>query len=324
MTSKDFNPFLFYSAQLQGLLLKSSKQKNPALWLYNNNARTTLFMLEALTRLHDNAFDEKLFGKWNKRFKKLEDLFGEIDQYATLENELKLNKKITKEVVKYFTIHAANYLEKCNCRLTEKEWFNDKLHSFDYKLSEFDVEYNQGYLDDLKYSMLDEIDAILQFAKKSNYQFTKIEEEIHELRRKLRWLSIYAQALNGLVQLKKSTKKTKFQINYLTKDILKSPYNVLPSRPKNTSIIEFDHDSFFALSWIIKELGTLKDKGLKIQKLSDALFISEDITKEQAYEKAEKLLGFDLKTQETILKQSSKIVETFLVKDKILEKLIIE
>lgn len=324
MTTKDFNPFLFYSAQLQELLLKSSKQKNPALWLYKNNVRTILFMLEALTRLHDHAFDEKLFGKWNKRFKKLEDLFGEIDQYIVFENELKLNKKIAKEVVKYFTINTVNYLEKCNRRLLEKEWFNNKLHSFDYKLSEFDVEYNQGYLDDLKYTMLDEIDAILQFAKKSNYQFTKIEEEVHELRRKLRWIGIYAQSLNGLVQLKKSTKKTKFKINYFTKEVLKSPYNVLSSRPKNTSIIEFDHDSFYALSWIIKELGTLKDQGLKIQKLSDALFISEEITQEQANEKAIKLLGFDLNTQENILKQSSEIVETFLAKDKILEKLIIE
>lgn len=324
MATKDFNPFLFYSAQLQDLLKRASNQKNPALWLYKNNARTILFMLESLTRLHDDAFNEKLFGKWNKRFKKLEDLFGEIDQFASLENELKLNEKITKEIVKYFTVNTSNFLDKCNRRLIEKEWFSDKLKSFDYKLSEFDVEYNQGYLDDLKYSMIDEVESILKFVKKSNYHFTKIEEEIHELRRKLRWLSIYAQSLNGLIQLKASGKKGKFQINYFTKDILKSPYNIVPTRPKNTAIIEFDHDSFFALSWMIKELGSLKDKGLKVQKLSDAIFISEDITKEQANEKALKLLGLDMKTQENILKQASELVETFVVKDKILDKLIIE
>lgn len=324
MATIDFNPFLFYSAQLQDLLKRASNQKNPALWLYKNNARTILFMLESLTRLHDNAFDEKLFGKWNKRFKKLEDLFGEIDQFASLENELKLNKKISSETVKYFSVNASNYFEKCNQRLIEKEWFNDKLNSFDYKLSEFDVEYNQGYLDDLKYAMIDELIAITKFVKKSNYQFTKIEEEVHELRRKLRWISIYAQALNGLIQLRKSTKKIKFKTNYFTKDILKSPYNIVPPRPKNTAIIEFDHDSFFALSWMIKELGSLKDKGLKVQKLSDAIFISEDITKELATEKALKLLGLDIKTQENILKQASEFVETFIVKDKILERLIIE
>lgn len=324
MATKDFNPFLFYSAQLQDLLKRASSQKNPALWLYKNNARAILFMLESLTRLHDDAFDEKLFCKWNRRFKKLEDLFGEIDQYASLENEFKLNKKITKEIVKYFTVNTSNYLDKCNRRLIEKEWFSDKLKSFDYRLSEFYEEYNQGYLDDLKYSMIDEVESILKFVKKSNYRFTKIEEEIHELRRKLRWLSIYAQSLNGLIQLKTSSKKNKFQINYFTKDILKSPYNIVPPRPKNTAIIEFDYDSFFALSWMIKELGSLKDEGLKVQKLSDAIFISEDITREQANEKALKLLGLDMKTQENILKQASELVETFVVKDKILEKLIIE
>lgn len=324
MATIEFNPFLFYSVQLQDLLEKATKQKNPALWMYKNHARTNLFMLESLTRLHDDAFDEKLFGKWNKRFKKLEDLFGEIDQFATLENELKLNKKITKEIVKYFTVNTSNYLDKCNRRLIEKEWFSGKLKSFDYKLSEFDVEYNQGYLDDLKYAMIDELIAITKFVKKSNYQFTKIEEEVHELRRKLRWISIYAQALNGLIQLRKSSKKNKFQINYFTKDVLKSPYNIVPPRPKNTAIIEFDHDSFFALSWMIKELGSLKDKGLKVQKLSDAIFISEDITKEQANEKALKLLGLDMKTHENILKQASELVETFILKDKVLEKLIIE
>lgn len=324
MTSKDFNPFIFYSAQLQDLLIKSSKQKNPALWLNKNNARTTLFILEAITRLHNDAFDEKLFGKWNKRFKKLEDLFGEIDQFASLETELKLNKKISKEIVRYFTVNTSNYLDKCNRRLLEKDWFSDKLKLFNNKISKFEVEYNQGYLDALKYSMIAEEESILKFVKKSNYHFTKVEEEIHELRRKLRWLSIYAQSLNGLVQLKKSNKKSKFQINYFTKDILESPYNVLPKRPKNTAIIEFDRDSFFALSWMIKELGNLKDTGLKIQKLNDAIFISEDVTREQANLKALKLLGLDLKTQESILKQASELVNTFIVKDKILESLIIE
>ena len=75
MTTKEFNPFLFYSKQLQVLFKKAAEQKNPALWLYNNDARTVLFMLEALTRIHNKAFDEKIFSKWNKRFKKLEDLF---------------------------------------------------------------------------------------------------------------------------------------------------------------------------------------------------------------------------------------------------------
>lgn len=323
MTSLEFNPFLHYSKQLQVLLTKASKQKNPTLWLYNNDARTVLFMLEALTRLHNKAYNEKLFTKWNKRFKKLEDLFGEMDQFLTLETEFKSNKKITKEALKYFSVNASNVIEKCNQRLLEKDWLNGKLKSFDYKLSEFKVEYNDDYLGELKNTINKEIDAILNLCAKSNFKFTKIEEEVHELRRKFRWLSIYAQALRGLIQLKKSTKKPSRQLNYFTKDVLDSPYNKLPSRPKNTAIIEFDSDSFFALSWLIVELGELKDVGLKVQKLADAIFIVEDVSREQSLLKAINALGLDSDIQNTILKKASQLTEIFIVKDKMMKNLVI-
>ena len=323
MAVKEFNPFLFYSKQLQTLLTKASKQKNPTLWLYTNDARTPLFMLEGLTRLHNKAFNETIFDKWNKRFKKLEDLFGEIDQYLVLEKELKTNKKVTNEVLKYFTVNSNNFINKCNQRLSEKEWLNDKLLSFDEKLGEFSVDYNKEYIDELTFSLIDEIDAILSFCVKCDYQFTKLEEQVHELRRKLRWLSIYAQALQGLIQLKKSTKKSKYQINYFTKDVLNLPYNKLPSKPKNTVIIEFDSDSFFALSWLIKELGKLKDNGLKIEQLSNAIFILENITETQAREKAITILGLKKTIETDILKQASEIIEVALSKDKILDRLVI-
>ncbi len=323
MKQKEFNPFLFYSAQLQDMLLKAKKQSNPALWLYKNNVRTTLFMLEALTRLHDKAFDEKLFSKWNKRFKKLEDLFGELDQFIVLENQLKKNKKVSKEILKYFSVHSTNILNKCNRRLTEKEWFNNKLESFDYKLSEFDVEYNQEYLNELKYVVEDEVDSIYFFCEKVNFQFTKLEEEVHELRRKLRWLSIYAQALNGLIQLKKIKSNAKYKINYFNKEILYSPYNQLPKKPKNTFIIEYNSEAFFALSWIINELGKLKDNGINLQMLSDAIYIAENLNRVEAEEKSISLLALHKGVNEEILRNASDIMKTYLTEDKLLDALII-
>ncbi len=323
MAVKEFNPFLFYSKQLQTLLTEASKQKNPALWLYANDARTPLFMLEGLTRLHNKAFDEKIFDKWNKRFKKLEDLFGEIDQYLVLEKELKTNKKVTKEVLKYFAVNANSLINKSNQRLSEKEWLNNKLLRFDEKLSEFNVDYNKEYIEELTFSLIDEVDAILSFCEKCEYQFTKLEEQVHELRRKLRWLSIYAQALQGLIQLKKSTKKSKYQLNYFTTEVLNSPYNKLPEKPKNTAIVEFDADSFFALSWLINELGKLKDDGLKSEHLSHAIFILEDLTELQAIDKANVILGNKKTLEADILKQASEILKVALSKDKILDTLVI-
>lgn len=323
MTTNNFNPFLFYSKQLQTLLAKASQQKNPTLWLFKNNVRTSLFMLEALTRLHSKAFDEKLFNKWNNRFKKLEDIFGEIEQYHILESQLKQTKKVNKEILKYFTVNVNNYVVKCNQRLQEKAWLDYKLKAFDYKLSEFDINYNQEYLNELTYSIKNEIKDILNFAKKSNYHFTKMETQVHELRRKLRWLSMYSIALNGLIQLKKSDKKTKFKINYFTKEILNLPFNKLPHKPRNMAVIEFDHDSFFALSWVINELGKLKDNSIKIQKLTDAIYIVEDLTFAKANKKAIAILGLKTNAQKEILKQASVILETALVKDKILNSLVI-
>lgn len=321
MTSVKLNPFLFYSKQLQSLLAKASKQKNPALWLYKNDVRTVLFMLEALTRLHDKAFNKKIFNKWNKRFKKLEDIFGKIDEYISIENELRTNKRVSKEALKYFKVNSDNYIQKCNQRLIEKSWLNNKLLLFDEKLNDFDC--IGKHLLKLKSSILNEIDAIIRFVEKNDCCFTKLEEEVHELRRKLRWLSIYAQALNGLIQLNKLPKKSKFSNNYFTKEVLNSPYNKLPVKPNNVAIIEFDANSFFALSWIIKGLGNLKDTGLNIEKLSNAIFISEDITAIEAKNRAISILGLKKTIESDILKTASTIVNTALLKDKILEKLVI-
>lgn len=323
MKANEFNPFLFYSSQLKKLFSKAAKQKNPAMWLHKEGARTPLFMLEALTRLHNKAFDETLFDKWNSRFKKLEDLLGEIDKYVVLEKEFKTNKKITAEVVKYFSVNVTNHAEKFNQRLREKEWLNNKLESFESKLNEFTVEYNQEYIDELQFSIVDEIDDILNFVLKYDYQFTKLEEHIHELRRKLRWVSIYAQSLQGLIQLKKTSKKQKTHINYFTKEVMSASFIKLPAKPKNTVIIEFDADSFYALSWLIDELGKLKDAGLKMHELKDAIYISENVKEDEAKEKAISILGFKKTMESDILKTASEIIKTAISKDKILDKLVI-
>jgi predicted nucleic acid-binding protein len=126
-----------------------------------------------------------------------------------------------------------------------------------------------------------------------------------------------------LIQLKKNSIKHKTIINYFTKEILKSPYNKLPTKPKNIAILEYDNDSFFALSWLIKELGELKDIGLKIEHLSDAIFISENLSTTEAKQKAISILGFKQTVETDILKQASDVVKTALSKDKILDKLII-
>ncbi len=323
-TIKAFNPFLEQSSKLQELLNTASKQQNPALWLFQNNARTPLFMLEALTRLHDKTFDEKLFTKWRKRFKTLEDIFGEIDYYIWLQKEFSDNKKIDKSILANYQKKADKLIATCNSRLQQKQWFNGKLFSFTVKLSEYDLEFNQEYIDALKETIANEIKDIVIFLEKTDFTFTKLEDELHNMRRKLRWLSIYGQALNGLIQLKKTSTKKKYQQHYFTKDILNSPFNKLPVRPKNVAILEYDTDSFFALSWIINAYGALKDEGLKLEALQLSYLKTEDITDYQAKQKAARNLNVVTNREEEILKKASDIIRTFVLKDKVLNSLLIK
>lgn len=323
MKTQEFSPFFFFSQQLGELFKKAEKQKNPALWLHQNGARNVLFMLEGLTRLHDRAFDEKLFGKWCKRFKKLEDVFGRIDDCLALEKEFAANKKINKELANQFSNGAAKYIEKCNKRLISKQWMTHRLDLFNEQLNVYSVDYNKEYIHELKVAIIEEIEDIIIFLEKLNFNLTNMENHLHDLRRRLRWLSIYGQALNGLIQVKTSKTKTKTHINYFTKEILHSPYNKLPQKPKNCAIIEFDSSAFFALSWIINELGKQKDLGLKIESLSKTIYVYEDITKEQAQVKAEKLLGTKSTTHDDILKLASETIKTFVMKDRMLEKLVV-
>ena len=73
--------FEYYLIQLDTLLQQSRQEENPALFLYQHDARTKLFMLEGLSRLYSGLHDKKLFGKLEDSFKLLEDLLGSVDYY---------------------------------------------------------------------------------------------------------------------------------------------------------------------------------------------------------------------------------------------------
>lgn len=322
--SNNFNPLLSYSKRLQSILVKASRQKSPALFLYRTDARTLIFMLEALTRLFDKSFEEKIFKKWNKRFKKLEDVLGQIDYFVAFEKEFSSNKKISKKIIRPLNSEVKTLTKKFNSYLLNKKWLVDRLLSFDKKMLEYPLYYDHKFATQIKKNLEGEINKILSFCEKAGFSFTNLEDDVHELRRALRWISIYATALNGLIQLKKSTKKPKYNINYLTKDILNSPFNKLAAKPKGCSILEFDSNSFYALSFLIKELGRLKDKGLRTHALSQAIVTSEKLSPLQAKTKALKILGLEKNSETEILKAASDLMYTALIKDRVLQGLIVD
>jgi type I site-specific restriction endonuclease len=98
--------FEYYLNQLQELITKASKQKNPALWLYQNNARTPLFMLEGLAKLYAGLHNKKKFSKIKEQVKLLEDGIGQIDYYDAFAKEFVTNKKMPATITNYLQAQA--------------------------------------------------------------------------------------------------------------------------------------------------------------------------------------------------------------------------
>jgi hypothetical protein len=94
----------------------------------------------------------------------------------------------------------------------------------------------------------------------------------------------------------------------------------LPDGSGLQSHILLNNNYFYALSWLIAELGKLKDSGLKIILLEESIDKVYK-TKGDVRELAHSISGEDQPTLDQILSQSQKIATTFF-EENILQNLI--
>lgn len=317
--------FEYFLNQFEELLVKSSKQKNPGLWLYQNNARTPLFMMEGLAKLYSGIHNKKKFEKLKTHFKLLEDTIGQIDYYDAFAKEFLANKKIPAVITNYLQAQSREKIQSLNEILAEKEWLgagNARIKKIRKKLSKADWQDEKSDIDSIREFYFTSINKILEFINQRDFRFTNVENDVHEFRRMLRWLSIYPQALRGCIQLAKSKAAApKFLSKYLTKAIITSPYNVMPDAADNKYFLLFDQKRFFALSWLIAELGNLKDNGLRVEVIKEAILQTTKTNEKEALAKAYQLAGPAQKTIPQILSAAGKLCNTFC-KEKNLENLV--
>jgi hypothetical protein len=316
--------FSVFLNKVQELLTKATKQKNPALWLYRNNLRTPLFMLEGLSRLYASIHNEKKFDKLKEQFKTLEDLIGAVDYYAAFAEAFASDKKIPAPVLKYIKAQMNSKLAELNAVLKDKGWLdanNRRINKITKKLQEAEWLETAADLEGVKAHYAEQAEKITGFVSDINFHFDNMEEDVHELRRKLRWLSIYPQALCGAIQLTDSKPKVKYLAKYLTKEILTSPYNVMPAATGNAYVLSVEKNYFYALSWTIAELGRMKDAGLGILILKEALQATAKLSEEDAYKKAHQLNGTKKPSLLQLLDSAETVAKTFFT-EKNLDKLV--
>lgn len=302
-------------------LLKFGRTKNKAEAFYAKNARGSFFMLEGIARLNKLAFDDKAAGDWQKLFKKFEDLLGEVDYYDVIYKELVALKLTDKALLDYFE-HKKNKTFKKLEKLIEKKEILECLPEAEKALA-FDNTSGKTTL--IRNAFQQEIASIMSFMDNyhSKGRFDDMELQVHELRRRLRWLSIYAQAYGGLFILEKSPEKFKWEKIYVTPEAKKSPYNVLPINKTIKHRIELNKTVFYALSTLIKELGQYKDEGLTIEGVQKAIRKTRHVKKEEAMAIALQLFP---KTagHDAILKKAFLLADTALCKEQLLSHLLLK
>lgn len=316
--------FNYFLDQLQELLDKASKQKNPGLWLYRNNARTPLFMLEGLSKLYAALHNKKRFSKLKERFKILEDIIGAVDYYDAFAKEFSSNKNIPASVIAYLQAQSREKVQSLNEALKENGWIgNGRMKKIRKRLDEIDWEEDKDEIKGIRKFYTRSVDDIVEFTAKSDFHFTNVEADVHELRRKLRWLSIYPQALRGCVQLSNSIKKLPVGLQkYQTPDIVNSPFNKMPDAGDNRYFLLLEQNYFFALSWIIAELGKLKDNGLRLIAIKEALQQAGSVSDADALSKAREYLGGQPMSLDEVLEAADKIARDYF-QEQNLQKLII-
>lgn len=316
--------FDFYLLQLEQLLTQSVKEKNPALWLYSNNARTPLFMLESLAKIYGAIHNKKKFGKLKEHFKLLEDGIGSIDYYDSFAKEFATNPNIPAGITSYVAAQAREKIQRLNDILSENEWIGDKpkrISKIRKKLDEADWLNAPEEVSSMLRFYQESIKDIKDFMPVGAEGFTEVELEVHEMRRKLRWLSIYPQALQGVIQLTDSQENDESCNRYLTTEIVNSPFNKMPDAGINEYLLLLEKKQFLCLSWMIAELGKLKDNGLRIMVMTEAIQQTEAKSHGSAMHKACEILGGDDTVFTNILTTATDMCKRYF-EEKHLDKLL--
>jgi hypothetical protein len=306
--------FVYFLNKLQPLLNTASKQKNPALWLYKNDARTPLFMLEALSKMYSKIHNKKKFTKLKEQFKLLEDTIGAIDYYDNIAKDISTSNKIPADITSYLLAQTREKIQSLNEILVEKEWLsagNKRIKKIQKNLNEADWLHEEEEIKAINEFYGEAIYDITEFIQTDAYHFDNIEADVHELRRRLRWLSIYPQALLGSIQLSKNKTTPKHLAKYLTKEITGSKFNVMPDAGDSTCFLLLEQNCFYSLSWMIAELGKIKDKGLHAIAVKEALLQTTKLSDADALKKTYSLLGAKQPKIEQLLKDAATICKVY-------------
>jgi hypothetical protein len=319
-----FSRFVVQLSKLYNSLASASIKEDPASSLFDPAVRQHFFYLQALSRIYKKIHDREMFESLRKEFKIVEDQLGKIDFYDGWVKEFSQRQNFPSLLLDYYHSRKNFELDSLRKMLDEKKWIADdffmvrkilsELSAAEWMSTENDRNAIAAFLDD-------ELDDFEEDYHENKFDFNDVEEGIHEIRRQLRWFSIYAQALDGLIQIENVEIEDSNMKKYFTAEVLNSPYNILPS-PKQRSIPLYIHaPEFYALSWMVNELGKLKDDGLRFHALKDAVEATDITSKKEADGYVSSFAGSDTFSPQEIPQIVAQLCDEFMNQHLVIKKI---
>lgn len=311
-------PFQLHCKQIIAALKKAKDSDDPALFLQKSKVRTPLFMAESILRISRTFIHDKEIEEWYELIKKLEDHLGEIDNYITLLADFSKLKTVNSLQLEYISKKLDKSIDKFNKKLSKHDFYIKELEEMnkDFKINFNDKRIIAKLHEEIKTELKEAADFFARFPT----GFDDMELQVHELRRKLRWVSIYAAAFDGLIVLKETKEKYKWEKKFITPAIVKNPFNKLPLKKGLTHHIAFNKKAFYALSFVIADLGKIKDKGLGIYSLGKSIRKTTGEKEHEAEKLALKQLNVNYTTN-TLLKEAHVLMTSYFGTFKIYESL---
>ena len=314
--------FTHYMTLWARLLQKAAGQADPATYLLTHDARTPLFYLEGMTRVLMHEHNPKKMRRLNEWFKKMEDALGAIDYYTNLLKDFKSNHKIPQTIKHNLTEKLKSATSNLNTLLVELGWLGEnadrvqKVHQYSKKM---DWLGQKNVLLALKNRYQSDMRSIARHMKRPIEQ---IERDVHELRRDVRWLSIYPQAFKGFVNLQTVESIPDSLLKYATPETIDSPYNQLAHVANVNKVLYLNTHAYYAMSWLITQLGVLKDSGLRLLTLAELLQTHQKLSEAQALKNAQTMLGTTQPSVEDLLNTARGLIVQ-MQNDKVLSQLLL-
>jgi hypothetical protein len=267
-------------AQLHTLLNSETKVDKLVDELCGHDARRNVFQLEGFLKLYKGHLSKDVETSLSV-VKELEDALGNYTVRRDIRKSAE-DKGAPAAVVKHLKTQEKAGRQELE-RLVEKEWMPQGKHDRSPALKDIlrslaDEKWG-SYGEDMKY-IRSRMSDHLHKVDTTHYDMRQLDSGIHELRRNMRWIPLYIEALGGVVQLSEAKNPVAELRQTLDTPMAQHKNAQLPQSDREEDPIRISKSVYVGFLQAVEDLGQVKDRGEVMEILSHA-YVEAGVSKNE-------------------------------------------